>query len=230
MRPAAVTAVLLFVTDTTAAWIPTPCARRVVLPSCTTACRRRRRHRRHRNGHDMVGLLLPPTPTCLALAPAINIDVTTWRQYVPLVVSCLVIGDILLGSPAAKAAMSFARPKEDYEGERKEKFGNVSHREHDGSRGTENSKDRLRLSSPSRERIDTTAVAKAAIDKANATLELRSFLDARKTDWDRMEDMRRSMDEQLQNLDEKLLVGIVEETKNNKLQHQEENNINNSGK
>lgn len=54
------------------------------------------------------------------------------------------------------------------------------------------------------ERVDSMAVAQAAIDKANATLELKRFLEDKKTDWDKMEDIRKEMDRQMQELDEKI--------------------------
>lgn len=56
----------------------------------------------------------------------------------------------------------------------------------------------------SKERIDTEKYAQAAIDKARNTLELRQFLDERKTDWDKMEDMKRKLDADMQDLDQDL--------------------------
>jgi hypothetical protein len=51
--------------------------------------------------------------------------------------------------------------------------------------------------------IDTEAFAQAALDKASATLELRNYLDSNKSDWDKMEDIKREMDKQMQDLDRK---------------------------
>ena len=62
----------------------------------------------------------------------------------------------------------------------------------------------FKKASKSKERIDTDKVARAAIDRAQNALELRNYLDARKTDWDRMEDLKRNLDRDMQNLDEDL--------------------------
>ena len=113
-----------------------------------------------------------------------EIDIESFRQYVPLVVSVGIIGDILLGSPLANMVMAPMRPEnqEDEEAELKKKSRpNVD---------------------KSKERIDTERLAQAAIDKARNTLELRRFLDERKTDWDKMEDMKRKLDADMQDLDE----------------------------
>jgi hypothetical protein len=56
----------------------------------------------------------------------------------------------------------------------------------------------------SRERIDTGRFAREAIDRAQNTLELRRFLDESKSDWDRMEDMKKKLDSDMQDLDEDL--------------------------
>jgi hypothetical protein len=110
----------------------------------------------------------------------------TWRQYVPLIVAVAVIIDILLGSPLANMALKPMRG--DLEGgEEDDKAA--------GKKG---------LVNRSRERVDTEGVAKAAIDRAQNALELRRFLDERKTDWDRMEDMKRKLDSEMQDLDEDL--------------------------
>jgi len=112
-----------------------------------------------------------------------------WRQYIPLVVSCLVIADILLGSPAANSVLRFANPQaesnEDGEGFSLPWMNQKSEED-------------------SKERVDTSAVAQQAVDKAQATLELRNYLEAQKTDWDRIDDMRKQMDKDVSKLDRKL--------------------------
>jgi wobble nucleotide-excising tRNase len=55
-----------------------------------------------------------------------------------------------------------------------------------------------------KERVDSEQVAQAALDKARNTLELRDYLDKQKTDWDRMEEMRKKMDQQVAELDQNL--------------------------
>ena len=116
---------------------------------------------------------------------------TSWRQYVPLAVSAFVILDILLGSPAANSAMGLLRAQQDEK--------EASEEEEDGALPR-----RQRRAINTAERVDSLAVAQAAIDKANATLELKRFLEDKKTDWDKMEDIRKQMDRQMQELDEKL--------------------------
>lgn len=128
-----------------------------------------------------------------------NADATTWRQYVPLAVSCLVIVDILLGSPLANSVIRRIRqaapPNADGWNESESSLGLSSSRPERSPSQT--------VESTSSERIDSKAVAQAAIDKAQSTLELKRFLEDRTTDWDRMDEMRRKMDQQLQELDNK---------------------------
>ena len=60
----------------------------------------------------------------------------------------------------------------------------------------------LRVSSKSR--IDAGKVAEEALNKAQNVLELRKFLDERKTDYDRMQDMKNELDASMQDIDEDL--------------------------
>jgi hypothetical protein len=114
-------------------------------------------------------------------------NIESWRQYVPLVVSVGIIGDILLGSPLANMIMAPMRP-ENREDDQETILAKASRANVDKSK----------------ERIDTEKYAQAAIDKARNTLELRQFLDERKTDWDKMEDMKRKLDADMQDLDQDL--------------------------
>jgi hypothetical protein len=52
-------------------------------------------------------------------------------------------------------------------------------------------------------RIDVDAVVKQALDKAENVQSLRNYLDSRKSDWDRMEDIRREQDKLMEQLDDK---------------------------
>ena len=110
----------------------------------------------------------------------------TWRQYVSLAVCAGVLLDILLGSPLANMALKPMKGDTDTE----EGSGSASQ-----PTGSLNK---------SKERIDSDAVAQSALDKATSSLELRQFLEERKTDWDRMEEIRKKMDADIQNLDEDL--------------------------
>jgi len=109
-------------------------------------------------------------------------EVESWRQYVPLIVSAGVIGDILLGSPLANAALKPLRGDQDEAMDTPEQEFNEE----------------------SKARVDTEALAQQAIDKANGTLELRKFLEEQKTDSDRYEEMKRKLDEEMRDLDEDL--------------------------
>ncbi|KAG7354698.1 hypothetical protein IV203_004054 [Nitzschia inconspicua] len=109
-----------------------------------------------------------------------------WRQYVSLAVVAGVLIDILLGSPLANAAL---KPLRDAQGLSQEE--------------TEEEK-AAKATARSKERIDSDKVAQAAIDKAQNVLELKKYLEARKTDWDRMEELKRDLDRNMQDLDEDL--------------------------
>jgi len=114
-------------------------------------------------------------------------DTAEWRQYVPLVVSCGVIVDILLGSPIANLALApMKRATEDSDGESSEGSG--------GSKFVRNPK----------ERVDADAVAAAAVQKARYSMELRRFLDENKTDEQKYEDIRKKIDQQSEEFDEKI--------------------------
>lgn len=111
----------------------------------------------------------------------ITVSAESWRQYVPLTVSVGIIIDILLGSPVANSILAPMRPEGEDDGKEDKKD--------DGK-------------PKSKARIDAELVARKAIDKANNTLELRNFLEERKTDYDRMEEMKRELDATMQDLDE----------------------------
>mmetsp|Transcript_1791 Transcript_1791/g.3900 ORF Transcript_1791/g.3900 Transcript_1791/m.3900 type:complete len:204 (+) Transcript_1791:94-705(+) len=107
------------------------------------------------------------------------VSVESWRQYVPLVISFGIIIDIVLGNPLANAVLKPMRPEEGKDNEEKN-----------------DNKPR------SRARVDAELIAQQALDKANNTLELRNFLEERKTDYDRMEEMKRKLDSTMQDMDE----------------------------
>jgi hypothetical protein len=53
------------------------------------------------------------------------------------------------------------------------------------------------------ERIDTQAYARQAITKAENTLSLRKYLDDNKSETEKMNDLKRIMDKQMEELDKK---------------------------
>jgi hypothetical protein len=140
-----------------------------------------------------------------ALFDSIGSGDASWRQYVPLVVSTLVIVDILLGSPVANRFASLLRPPPDA----LQNSDNDAPTTNDDSRSLWNfsfgQNDRpTQQSTSSKERIDSLQVAKQAIDKAQNTLELRRYLESRKTDQDRIEEVKRKLESQYKEVDESL--------------------------
>ena len=109
----------------------------------------------------------------------------SWRQYFSLLLIGGVLIDILLGSPLANMALKPLR-------------GESQEQDEDSSN---NKKKNASTINKSRERIDSEAVAKAAIERAQNALELKRFLEEKKTDWDRMEEMKRKLDAEMQELD-----------------------------
>ena len=117
----------------------------------------------------------------------------TWRQYVPLIVSVGIIGDILLGNPLANLILAPMKRQTGIDDDEN------NNNDDDGGDSTDVSKKRK---GSSKARIDAEKVAREAIFKAQNTLELRKFLDDRKTDYDRMEDLKKELDSSMQDLDE----------------------------
>lgn len=123
------------------------------------------------------------------------------RQYVPLVVISAVIIDILCGSPLANLLLAPMRRAANSKLSQDEE--RLISKDTSASQIPLPSSKKSNLSSnpSSTERIDTVAVAQAAIQKAKNTMELRKFLEENKTDKDRMEDWRKKIDSQLRSLD-----------------------------
>lgn len=122
-------------------------------------------------------------------------DGESWRQYVPLVVSCGVIIDILLGSPLANLALGpMKRATQKGSGENSD--SSVTGNSLFSAFGSD-----VDTVSKSKERVDSEAIAQAAIDKARNTLELKQFLEENKTNEQRYDEIRRKIDKQLDELD-----------------------------
>lgn len=120
--------------------------------------------------------MLPLDVSSQLVVAASEGEASSWRQYVPLVVSGAVIIDILLGSPVANTALRALNPKEESE--------------------EDTNKKHVSQTTSSKERIDSRKVADAAVQKAKYTLELRNYLESNKSDYDRMQDLKRQMDQQ----------------------------------
>lgn len=113
----------------------------------------------------------------------------TWRQYVPLVVTGFVLVDIVLGNPVANKVLGGMRPPDEQNADKNARAAGSSTVDQDNQRKIA--------------RIDTEAFAQAALDKASNTLELRSYLENNKSDYDKMEDIKRKMDIEMDALDRK---------------------------
>jgi len=129
-------------------------------------------------------------------------SVESWRQYVPLVVSVGVIVDILLGSPLANLALApMKRASENGSGgESDDNDGGSGGSLFSAFGGGEGGEDKAL--SRSKERVDSEAIAQAALDKAMGTLELKRFLEENKSDEQKYEDVRKKIDRQMQELDD----------------------------
>ena len=152
----------------------------------------------------------PHTSTVTAVTSILlSEDVESWRQYVPLVVSVAVIIDILLGSPLANMALAPMK--------RASEKGATGDSDGDGSSsgggggggslfsafgGSSDGGGEDKATSRSKERVDSEAIAQAALDKAMGTLELKRFLEENKTDEQRYEDVRKKIDQQMMELDD----------------------------
>lgn len=122
-------------------------------------------------------------PSMFESSTSIILADESWRQYVFPVVTAGVLIDILLGSPLANSALKPLRGAEADAGDEDDRAADT----YDVTR--------------SKERVDSDKIAKAAIERAENALELRRFLDERKTDWDKMEEMKKSLDEGMQDFD-----------------------------
>ena len=142
----------------------------------------------------------------LSSSMLVSSETESWRQYVPLVVSVAVIIDILLGSPLANLALGPMRRAS-------EKGATGDNNSQDGSdNGAAGAGGGSLFSSfggngggkvvdKSKERVDSEAIAQAAIDKARNTLELKRFLEENKTDEQRYEEVRKKIERQMKELD-----------------------------
>eukprot|EP00804_Cyclotella_cryptica_P020642 CCRYP_003463-RA/>CCRYP_003463-RA protein AED:0.31 eAED:0.30 QI:0/0/0/1/0/0/2/0/151 len=119
-------------------------------------------------------------------------DTESWRQYVPLVVSVAVIIDILLGSPLANLALGPMRRASE-----KGSMGDSS-----SNSGSSNFPSGNSLFSMGDAKGSGTTIAKAAIDKARNTLELKQFLEENKTNEQKYDEIRRKIDKQMDELDQ----------------------------
>jgi len=157
----------------------------------------------------------------LASAAVSSDETESWRQYVPLAVICLVLLDIVLGSPMANLALApMRRAAEDGGGAGS---GAGSGGEDDGSSGgdgrgglfgamgggmgigsSDDTGDGGTVLRNPKERVDTAAIAQTTLDKARGTAELMEYLEQNKSDEQRYDEIRKKLDRQDEMLRDKL--------------------------
>eukprot|EP00573_Skeletonema_grethae_P002476 CAMPEP_0201690378 /NCGR_PEP_ID=MMETSP0578-20130828/3832_1 /ASSEMBLY_ACC=CAM_ASM_000663 /TAXON_ID=267565 /ORGANISM="Skeletonema grethea, Strain CCMP 1804" /LENGTH=225 /DNA_ID=CAMNT_0048175347 /DNA_START=58 /DNA_END=735 /DNA_ORIENTATION=- len=147
--------------------------------------------------------LLVPELSCSSTLLSADETTESWRQYVPLVVSVAVIIDILLGSPLANLALGPMRRASE-----KGATGDNNSQEGGDNTGGGGSlfsslggNTNNNIVDKSKERVDSEAIAQAAMDKARNTLELKRFLEENKTDEQRYEEVRKKIERQMDDLD-----------------------------
>jgi hypothetical protein len=119
------------------------------------------------------------TTTTTTMWVSASEEITGLRQYVPLVVSLLVIIDIALGRPLANSILApLQGVKDELSQEPQEK--NL------------------------KERVDTNAIAQEALDQARTMMELKEYLDTNKTDAQKLQELRDKMDKDMQQVDQVL--------------------------
>ena len=104
-----------------------------------------------------------------------------WRQYVPLIVILGVLLDIVLGSPLANTVLSPLRSA-------------AATADQDSSTNLDNNNN----VSSAKERVDTEAIARAAYEQAKNMQDLNEYLEKNKTDKQRMQELMRKIDRQME--------------------------------
>jgi hypothetical protein len=128
---------------------------------------------------------------------------SSWRQYVTVAVIGLVLIDILLGSPVANSVLNKARRQDDgYAFPDQSAALDEEEESKEANRRRPLPASRIPATA-AKPRIDVDAYAKAALARAEGVTQLREYLESRKTDYDRMEDMKRRMDQKMEELDRK---------------------------
>lgn len=124
-------------------------------------------------------LSIVTTPSSSSSLLLTSEDVAAWRQYVPLIVSALVITDVLLGRPVVNAIMAPLQAVQE-----------------------EFVPDETKTNK--KERVDTNAIAQEALDQARTMMELKDYLDTNKSEAQKMQEMKDKMDADMVKVDRKL--------------------------
>jgi hypothetical protein len=117
-------------------------------------------------------------------------QVESWREYVPLVVSGLVLVDVAMGRPIVNAIMKPLSPQS---------MDSSGMDDNAGMLQSDTEQGRKR-----KERVDTERIAKEALEQAYASRDLRKYLEETKSDAQRLQEIRQGMDAQLKQIDYKL--------------------------
>jgi hypothetical protein len=143
--------------------------------------------------------LPPPPPSSFLVAEAVVVAETTtaaasaatWKQYLSLGVILIVVLDIILGSPLLNMVTAPLKRKILLEEDSTSSTTTSNMGDYQSRLGTTTRWDK------GKERVDTEAIAKEALDKANSAIGLRDYLERNKTDKDRMEQLQREIDRKL---------------------------------
>lgn len=143
--------------------------------------------------------LPPPPPSSFLVAEAVVVAETTtaaasaatWKQYLSLGVILIVVLDIVLGSPLLNMVTAPLKRKILLEEDSTSSTTTSNMGDYQSRLGTTTRWDK------GKERVDTEAIAKEALDKANSAIGLRDYLERNKTDKDRMEQLQREIDRKL---------------------------------
>eukprot|EP00587_Corethron_hystrix_P012808 CAMPEP_0113314282 /NCGR_PEP_ID=MMETSP0010_2-20120614/10400_1 /TAXON_ID=216773 ORGANISM="Corethron hystrix, Strain 308" /NCGR_SAMPLE_ID=MMETSP0010_2 /ASSEMBLY_ACC=CAM_ASM_000155 /LENGTH=160 /DNA_ID=CAMNT_0000170527 /DNA_START=98 /DNA_END=580 /DNA_ORIENTATION=- /assembly_acc=CAM_ASM_000155 len=134
---------------------------------------------------------LPPS---IVLA---NADGESWRQYVPLAVSCFVILDILLGNPVVNLILSPMRRAADKAAEEKD---GISTQSMPQPRATLRPKMSNKYNDPmigDGRSIDVDELVRQTKSALEDKAEFEEYLEKTKTDVDRINDLKNKIERQL---------------------------------
>ena len=127
----------------------------------------------------------------------------SWRQYVVLAVCILVLVDVLLGSPFMNAVLSPLQEATGVDTKSQSSSGSLFGALLGGQKETTASTTTTSTTA-GKERVDSEKIAQEAMDRAQNLLDNLEWLEKSKTDYDRMEDLKRQMDKQMNEVDRTL--------------------------
>ena len=167
--------------------------------------------------NDFHTIMLSSTSSSTSSSSQLDANDTglTWRQIVSLTICGLVLLDIVAGSPVAKGLLNTARPPS-MDDEPDQDTANVvdggtkpnwverlvaASRPQDAATPTTPPPATKRVAAPKKnpkERVDVEAIAQAALDRAASIQEMKAYRDANKSDWQKIQELQRAVDRQLE--------------------------------